>query len=1513
MPPPDFFFHGKLPSNPSLTPIIKPPLHPVLRPDLPDRLKLTPIAPSHPLASSGILSEARLNDILHRALPEGTAPTSEPTLTQVSLAPIAALDPDAPAWTKNIAIGKTVVVKDPWGIDLQIGQIFFRKSVTIQVAGAGGGAPTFLAKVPIVKRLITGGKPFVDSGTVWIAARLLDPAAGNDAFIGLRVTGGAINVSATVTATDDVWTLAPNWSLDLTLNLEQPPAAAPTAGPGADLAAAQVGPPPHASFSLDFSGKRNVSFDAKTVQAFGATFTLARNNDAPFFHPATAAVIVPATRPPTLNLTQHLSPLWSIEGASPIGNAGWALIVTRTTIAGLAEAAGSGAWWVELTKPMRARWPALPADAPMNGVRLLLSPQGLLVSATVELRTFAATYSLWNDKNGRPSELEFHTVASSLVMLGSFPGLDGVTIVGEAAYRLDRPLRANGEPVAIQKTGGTLILSQDAKARRIVAWTIRPADDKAPNLSFALVNGLVVCRPATGLITAGILDGLRIQEGVTQIYHPFAGLTPTLPDPYVANRTWALGVPNGQLPALLTNVVAWKTPDSPQGTLALPNLSPQFIDPFGDGEERFRTRPPLLIDVSSAADQFGLYIGTTEDKLTVDNLVIGSSARSVAVVTLPPISWEPVLSEPHKLGEQPIIRAPNDGGLAGLRVDALDRIPWTPAPLLQRIEKAVQSKAEKWSGTLPLPFGLVAQLNGPGATANARLQTDTPKFPGDLASNEQFTLFASKTANPDDPDPLLPGSLAVIDKGEQKYGTGILTDPVAGKAKEVPGVPISRYDLSGYGATLFSRWRDPKAFGPKLVKAHFDVLVGRTAHEVVQIQGYLCPWYAKVVRTITFDRQPGGWVLRKDTGWQPVTDGKFKYHEVADPKYDAYAHPFSKDDHRIHRGAIEGVENIRNIEIVGAIFPAGWESGSGPAWQPVTFDADVVFSSSGPPLEFESGAKNRRTPTSHATGWILVHNHAPDTLPVPASADQLRTLTKAVGPAVAPINCGLRLGKSASNPGVAFRATQVTARVTDDAEPALVAAVHGIPTLPKQGAWSVAKKLGATQAPAELPREQPIPLIRPNIAGPSGAVWHFAEPNEVRQLEAAMTSTTAYGFVQSLGTQKVFYPHPKVSNAPKPLSLPGDAHLADVSALLGCASVFPGLEKALNLKTLKNLATEGAGPLIDVTEELNVPDPVELVTLGAGLRVLVAYKGEDKANSKVRILANPSVSPRWSLAISRICFIVELNGGALISIFASVSVRENETPHVSDLNLHYGDKLKPLQSIFTTVQQVARFLPGGKDAGLKIAFEGNRLSVINAFALPTIPLGAGQIKDVTAEMGFDFNLSPFDIRFAASLGSQRHPFTWVVSPLAGTGMVGIGVSSKGLDVIVQVGLGVGLCIDVGIASGSASVALAIELNTQQDPWLLSVILSGQASVEVLQGLVGATITLATGFGISRPVGLPSFEDVVAIPKKIPSISVDLAASVSVGIHVSVCWVVDVDWDGYWQFRQTLKTPEIDVP
>jgi len=114
-------------------------------------------------------------------------------------------------------------------------------------------------------------------------------------------------------------------------------------------------------------------------------------------------------------------------------------------------------------------------------------------------------------------------------------------------------------------------------------------------------------------------------------------------------------------------------------------------------------------------------------------------------------------------------------------------------------------------------------------------------------------------------------------------------------------------------------------------------------------------------------------------------------------------------------------------------------------------------------------------------------------------------------------------------------------------------------------------------------------------------------------------------------------------------------------------------------------------------------------------------------------------------------------------------------------------------------------------------------------------------------------------------------------------------------VLIRAGIGAGVAIDVGIASGSASIVLALQVDNRVAPFLVKVILTGQASVDVLGGLVSASVTLCAALGISpQPLPIPN--------------AVELYGSVGVSIHISILWIIDVDFDGSWDFSQRIESP-----
>lgn len=393
-----------------------------------------------------------------------------------------------------------------------------------------------------------------------------------------------------------------------------------------------------------------------------------------------------------------------------------------------------------------------------------------------------------------------------------------------------------------------------------------------------------------------------------------------------------------------------------------------------------------------------------------------------------------------------------------------------------------------------------------------------------------------------------------------------------------------------------------------------------------------------------------------------------------------------------------------------------------------------------------------------------------------------------------------------------------------------------------------------------------------------------------------------------------------------------------MGALLNATGLFPDIANALSLVTGAVEQIENLAGGLKYKKEYTYPlDPSTatgakqstLADLADVFKLELAYADTSKGTSKptkITLIIDPTASPRWSISITPLSLLVtipSLSPDPLLTIIAGFDADptayvggfvgdENTKPHVTNLNVQFNGALDVIQTVFSRIEAIASFLPGGKAAGLKIALSDGKLTVEDSFALPTLPLGLGELSGISLDLGLAIQLSPLSAGFTVGIGSPDNPFNWIVSPLAGNGLVDIGLKNNAPNIDLQAGIGLALAIDLGIASGSASIVIALNVDVNPPTITLMVLLTGQASVDVLDGLASASLTLTAGIGVSiDPLPVPTIK---ILPPEIdfPSETITMIATVSVGIHLTVAWVVSVDWDGSWQFSQGFTTPEIDV-
>ncbi len=418
--------------------------------------------------------------------------------------------------------------------------------------------------------------------------------------------------------------------------------------------------------------------------------------------------------------------------------------------------------------------------------------------------------------------------------------------------------------------------------------------------------------------------------------------------------------------------------------------------------------------------------------------------------------------------------------------------------------------------------------------------------------------------------------------------------------------------------------------------------------------------------------------------------------------------------------------------------------------------------------------------------------------------------------------------------------------------------------------------------------------------------WVFADAQDIDSLA---NPTVVYGLLQASGTQKTFFPGPKVELDEAQFRLGAAPKLADIAALLNATGLFPDLGSAIDLGApngLETLPVDQENITLDRSVTVQA-EPRLMMDLGV-VKVELDYNDGKSipTPSQIHLKIDPNGSPRWSFSMRPISFAVRfaaLGAEPLLRLVGGMEADEHSAATLTGLDVQYGNFLQPLESVFSQLQRLARFLPGGAGAGLQVSFSAGRLRIRNEFALPTLPLGIGYLADVGLDLGFDIDLAAQSLEFIAGIGRPDKPFNWLASPFAGTGAVQIGARNGDLMLLVQAGIGAGLGIDVGIARGSATVVLALQVDNQTSPFMLRVLLTGTAAVEVLGGVASASITLTAMVAVA-PLPQP-WEDPPIFPEQIT-----IVGGVAIGIHISVCWVVDIDFDDTWAFEHTFDVPDV---
>ena len=806
--------------------------------------------------------------------------------------------------------------------------------------------------------------------------------------------------------------------------------------------------------------------------------------------------------------------------------------------------------------------------------------------------------------------------------------------------------------------------------RRILLWLIcvvqyKPLDDIQDDVKVSFHFGNIVTQSANATISS------------QQAAHIFAtaNVAADVQSPFTA-------IFQGQ-PA--TNSNENLQFETAMAAAAIPNYDQEWNNRFGSlSNDAF-----ALLDVSSNANQLGISFGTfggdrmamihTADAVTtttdaasnnfpfqVQEMSVVARGVNVRAFMLPLVAWEPVFNLsyfPFPM-DPPVLwnYYPNDGGPTKIFNNSPSYVPLAPIPLVDFLVKDFTNNPKnKTAAIFTLPFGLkaLAALSGDGnETIKPKLDNIDPKFKNDMVGGIQIMAWAGNydikaaVTDPAEKDSrMFPGYIIqlnnILDMAGNPTPASTLGDSVTrifnGEFFTTPttsgtppggrGVPVTRIDFTGYGANMFSNWLSPSAQFGLTSQARFDVMLGRTAHEVIQVKSILYPWGIKVVRTITLFRASNNYVFRVDSGWKAESDGKFDFRY----KYVKFGTtiPIEEIPYQIHPGIIKGLFNVQNIQEdpgikdfvrtnvipINGIYLSGLTgeeikntTGSPINEQimcrPVWFDCDVEIEN------VVQGHTNGRIPSKKVLGYVQL---APNGKPLTEA--QFQDLMNEQGGSIGgPVSCTVDINKSKQQ----VRINRFDVNISTDkiANIAFAAAARGNVFLPKEGSWSLVQHNVGTGEVTPLAEAVTVPLVRigewvkntvVTQADIDKQLVKIAHPMEL--LRDAVADTNNFGFLQSTATQKALFLTPSYAKATEMLLSKTPPLFADAYRLMTGKGIFPNIGNAIDNfgKVMPLLNVDGVQAF---TERL-LPDGSKVLEL---LKVEAEKKGEEVIKQGMNLL-----------------------------------------------------------------------------------------------------------------------------------------------------------------------------------------------------------------------------------------------------------------------------------------------------
>lgn len=799
------------------------------------------------------------------------------------------------------------------------------------------------------------------------------------------------------------------------------------------------------------------------------------------------------------------------------------------------------------------------------------------------------------------------------------------------------------------------------------------------------------------------------------------------------------------------------------------------------GNDRFQNSNLFsLLDVSTNADLFGVNIGfineqfifgktfhvepidPTKNPLAIRGMDVVAASRFVRIFTVPQISWEPVLNitpafNATKDPPYGILKYDNDGIPALIGNTGHHAVPLAPLPVTAEVITNYNTSPDfkAWSlFTLPNGMTALARYNQDNYYVThpnkegAKLALIKAAFKDGIQAGLQIVSRSGKNPGEDNhvfegltlqgfnvKSLFTPGNWSILGKTV----TEIFNNEFAGGTPRVRGVPLERYDFSGYGANVFSNWLNKGAEIAAVSKAIFDVWKGRVAKEVIEVRTILYPWAVRVVRTITLYRTSTAFEYRVDSGWRADSDGEYEFRNRY-PAKDAGGNVLTNadgsfqfletpDKYVFHPGLVRGVYNVRNIVENDLLpFKKKWTKTSGiyvnendgqaydvhdpvhPLTEPlyvelvpVYFDADVfIHDVDGTPKDGKGIPKGQNIPSRKMLGYLQVAPRG-----VMISKEDFAELIDTQRGLGGPVDTLLNVNGSGQKMRVSR--VEVNHSIDESNQLVFVSAAMGMPVLAKDGSWSLVAH-NKTSKEVHPITETVVSLLRKGILkSDTEENLNNLYPKEIvitsELFKAATSRLTQLGFLQNTDTQKVLYRNP-FFKAGEDLLHSTMPDLGDAYRLLNSKGVFPNLD---NLPTIDLDARGCATKIIEqgyqmvdkaatsvlksLEQDFSPGASLTFIDSPGVLKVYVEYakvdnKGVPGAAGKLKFDLN-SLANKWVNKMDDITMVVDLVGKTRIfMITGKFDTAKGKAPEFLGPKLIPGKFLEPIIKILEVLEVI---------------------------------------------------------------------------------------------------------------------------------------------------------------------------------------------------------------------------------